>query len=112
MFDSLIKDITAQKVVKLTFITILKALLLNQSVQLISLYRLGKCVGRIRFIGGPLSKLVSYISRVIIPSDLNVHSKIAADVYFPHSFRIALAADLVRGIPALSFKNNNYILED
>jgi serine O-acetyltransferase len=94
MIETLKKDVLAQRLGKITFISILKALLINRSVQMLVLYRLAKKISHITILGGPLSKILSYISRVIIPCELSIHADISPGVYFPHPIGIVIGADV------------------
>ena len=59
MFTVFIKDVKAQKLEKINILTVLKALLFNQAVQLLVLYRLSRRVRSIWFFGPTLSSSLS-----------------------------------------------------
>ena len=89
MFNSIIKDVKAQKAGSSLF-NVIKALLINRSVQMLTLYRLAKKLKKIPLIGNVVSTVVTYVSRLIIPCEISVDSNIEPGVYFPHPLGIVI----------------------
>lgn len=90
MLQDIIKDVRAQGVEKVNFISLFKALFLNQAVQMLVLYRVARIVVRVPLVGGILSQFLAYVSQVITSCHVSIYANIAPGCYFPHPTGICI----------------------
>lgn len=105
MYKTLKDDLIAQKVKNANVFKMIVAAFLNQSFQLVFLYRISRRFDTIPFVGKVLCLFASYFSRVITGCHISPRAKIGAGVYFPHPTGIVIGEDVVIKQSATVYQN-------
>ncbi|MDH5765402.1 MAG: serine acetyltransferase [Gammaproteobacteria bacterium] len=75
----------------------IKWFLLNHSMHLLFLYRLGQDLYRVRYIGKVLGYILEYLIRVVYSSDMSCRADIGEGVVIVHGHDIVIGADVIIG---------------
>jgi serine O-acetyltransferase len=93
--NTFLSDIFAQKLDKINAFTIIKALLFNQAVQMLLLYRVARKTMVLPIIGPTISMLLSYVSKVLTSCHVSTGAIILPGTYFPHATGIVIGEGVV-----------------
>ncbi len=95
MLNDIMVDIHPHSLGKVDVIKVIKAILINRSVQRLISYRLARHIMALPFIGGVLSELITYFSRLLFPCELSINASICPGVDFPHPVGIVIGEGVI-----------------